>query len=225
MTVSLVEVRHGQCEPTVDSDFLFVIGSIRVHLSGSLETGLHVVAFKVKPVFGGHIFKQIVVRTAMVEDHVHYDFQPFGISFLSKFAELFVTAEAAVYLIIIGNGITVIRSFFHVIFLNRVEPYTGDSEVCYVIQMILYSFQVAAMTCERLITVYISFQHSGNDVVGGVAIGETVRHNEIKHVARIKTFYCRSIRPALFKLVRDFCLLFALFQDDVKVLWSSLRKV
>ena len=44
----------------------------------------------------------------MVEDHVHYYFQPFGIGFLSKFAELFVTAEAAVYLIIVGYGITVI---------------------------------------------------------------------------------------------------------------------
>ena len=122
-----------------------------------------------------------------------------------------------------------IRAFLHVIFLNRVKPYTGDSEVCYVIQMILYSFQIAAMTCERLITVYISFQHSGNDVVGRVAIGETVRHNEIKHVARIKTFYCRSIRPALFKLVRDFCLLFALLSaerltsaDDMRSPYNSI---
>ena len=78
------------------------------------------------------------------------------------------------------------------------------------------------MACERLVAIDISFQHSGNDVVGRITIGKTVRHDEIKYITRIETFNCRSIRSALFKLVGDFSLLLALCQDDVKVLWDSL---
>ena len=61
MAVALIEVRHGQSEPTVDGYFLFIIGGIRVHLSGSLKAGLHVVALEVEPVFGRHILEQVIV--------------------------------------------------------------------------------------------------------------------------------------------------------------------
>ena len=57
VTVSLVEVRHSQCEPTVNGQLFIIIGSIRVHLGGSFETGLHVVSLKVEPIFGRHVFE------------------------------------------------------------------------------------------------------------------------------------------------------------------------
>ena len=36
-------------------------------------------------------------------------------------------------MIVIGDGISMIRAFLHVIFLNRVKPYTRNSEVCNII--------------------------------------------------------------------------------------------
>ena len=57
VAVALVEVRHTLGEPAVYCYFLFIIGSVRVRLCGGLEGSLHVVAFEVEPVFGGHILE------------------------------------------------------------------------------------------------------------------------------------------------------------------------
>ena len=44
----------------------------------------------------------------MVEYHVHYYFHSFGVSGIYQFAELFVVTEAAVYLVVVGDGVTMV---------------------------------------------------------------------------------------------------------------------
>ena len=46
------------------------------------------------------------------------------------------------------------------------------------------------MTGERFVAVYVCFQHSGNYIIGGVAVGKAVRHNEIKYITGVEAFYC-----------------------------------
>ena len=59
----------------------------------------------------------------MVENHIHDYFHPFGMCLVYKVPEFFIIPKAAVCLIIISDGITVVRAFLHVILLNRIQPY------------------------------------------------------------------------------------------------------
>ena len=50
--------------------------------------------------------------------------------------------------------------------------------------MLLYPFEVAAMTGEGVVAVHSVFQHSGDDVVGSITVGEAVGHDKVYHVGR-----------------------------------------
>ena len=91
--------------------------------------------------------------------------------------------------------------------------------------MFLYSFEVAAMTGEGVVAVHSVFQHSGDDVVGSITVGEAVGHDEVEHVARVESFYLCGIRSPLFEFVGDDCLLLVLFQADVECLRGCFRGV
>jgi len=163
--------------------------------------------------------------STMIEDHIHDYFQPFTMRLLHQVPEFLVASETTVYLIIVGNGISMIGPFFHIIFLNRIEPYTRHSQIDNIIQMIFYSFQVTTMACKRIVAVYFSFQHSGNYIIRRITISKAVWHDEIKYVTGIETFHFGSRRSSLFKFVGDYSLLFTLFQDDFEFLWGCFRSI
>ena len=161
----------------------------------------------------------------MIEYHVHHHFHTFGVSRIYQFAEFFIVTEAAVYLIVIGDGIAMVWTFFHIIFLDRVDPDGSDTQIVQVIQMIFDTFQVTAMACKRFITVYFCFEHSRNNIVRRVTIGKTVRHNQIKYITGIESFYIRSIVSTLFNFVRDNSFFFTLFQSYIERLGSRFRQI
>ena len=129
------------------------------------------------------------MTTAMVEDHVHYHLQTFFVSFVYHAEEIFVGTITAVNLEIVGDGISMIRTFRHVVFLGRIQPDSGYTQIFQVIQMVFYTFQVTSMAAVLFLAVHLVFQHARYDVVVRIAVGETVRHDEIKHVTCIETFY------------------------------------
>lgn len=58
----------------------------------------------------------------MVEDHIHYDFNAPVVSFVYQRAIFFVGTETWVYFVIIGRGIAVVRTAFHIVLKYRGEP-------------------------------------------------------------------------------------------------------
>ena len=187
--------------------------------TGGFIRSLYIISSEIEPVFWRHILEQVVLAAAMIEFHT------FGVSRIYQFAEFFIVTEAAVYLIVIGDGIAMVWTFFHIIFLDRVEPDGSDTQIVQVIQMIFDTFQVTAMACKRFITVYFCFEHSRNNIVRRGTIGKTVRHNQIKYITGIESFYIRSIVSTLFNFVRDNSFFFTLFQSYIERLGSRFRQI
>ena len=61
-----------------------------------------------------------IMAAAMVENHVHDYFQALVVCFIDHTEKVFVGSVTAVYLEVISNSITVIRTFRHVVLLSRI---------------------------------------------------------------------------------------------------------
>lgn len=109
--ILLVEVGHGRYKPAVVHLVGIVLGSIRVYVRGQFEGGLHEVVFVVgvvEPIFGGHVLNPYMLYAAVVENHVHYDFDAACMGFFNQLLVFFVGTEARVYLVVVCGGIAVI---------------------------------------------------------------------------------------------------------------------
>ena len=179
MRVILVEVGHGGYEPTVIHLAEIVFRSIRVYVGSQFEGCLHKVIFMVgvvEPIFARHVFYPYMLYTAVVENHIHYDFNAACMRFFDELLILFIGAEAGIYFIIIGGGIAVVGTAGHVIFQYRSKPQGSYAQIGKVIKVLFDTCEVAAMTSIWVVAVYLIFCHACYLVVVRVAVGKTVGH-------------------------------------------------
>src|SRR6056300_624228 len=87
-----------------------------------------------------------------------------------------------IYTIMIRNGISMVTVAFHVVFQYGVDPKCRCAQTFNVVQPHLYALQVSAMTGVRLGTVHTTLAHAGNVVVGGIAVVESVRSNQVYQI-------------------------------------------
>ena len=191
VAVALVQVRHSLCEPSVHSNLVFIFRCVDILHAGCLIRGTHVFRLEVEPVLRRLVAEKEVVAAAVVENHVHHHFQSLLVCFFHQLTELFIAAIAAVHLEIVGDGITVIRAFRHVVFLCRVQPDGGYAQIFQIVQMVLDTLQIATVTAVLFVAVHLVFQHPRHNVVVRIAVGEAVGHDEVEHVAGIETFHFR----------------------------------
>ena len=147
-----------------------------------LVGSLHKVVLEVRmvePVLWRHVLDPGMFYSAMIEDHVHHDLNAPVVGFRYQWAIFLVSAETWVYLVIIGCCISVIWAAFHIIFEYRGEPECGHSQVGKIVQILFDTGQVASVTCVRVVAVHFIFGHAFYPVVIRIAIGETVRHQQI----------------------------------------------
>ena len=139
--------------------------------------------------------------------------------------ELLVRAEAAVNLVVIRDGVAVVRTAGHVVLLRGVEPDGGHAQVGDVVQVLFDALQVAAVAGILLGAVHLGLQHPLDHVVRRVTVGEAVGHDEVEHVLGRETLYVLAAACALLQGVRHGGGLLALLQDDVKGLRCGLGEV
>ena len=135
MWIALVQVGHAGYEPSIDCLAHVHFSGIGVHHGSELVGGLQVSTLgwfgavgisgkachrvasallfrkpfgRVQPVFRRQVTDPRVLETAMVEYHVHNDFQTLLVGFADKAAVVVVGAEARVNTIVVGSGIAVI---------------------------------------------------------------------------------------------------------------------
>ena len=193
--------------------------------AGGLVRSAHIVRLEVEPVGRWLVAEDEVVASAVVENHVHYHLHALGLSLFHQLAELFVATVATVHLEIVGDGIAVVRSARHVVFLNRVQPDGRYAQVFQIVQMVFNPLEVTSMTTELLVAVHLVFLHTRYDVVGRIAVGKAVGHDEVEHIAGIEALHFRGVWTALLELVRHDGFFPALLQDDVEGLRSCFRQV
>ena len=87
-----------------------------------------------------------------------------------------VEIDGAVAVIILSSAI----------FDDGREPHSGDAEIFQISEMILHAAQIAAVPSARLGAIVGAGKFRGF-IVGGIAVGETVGHDEIEDVVEGET--------------------------------------
>ena len=122
MAVTLVKIRHYRSKPPVSSNLLFECTGVNIHYAGRFKRSLNVIRAVIKPIFRRFVSKQVVFTSAMIKNHIHHYFQILFMCFLYQCTEIFITSKPSVNLIIVCNGISMIGTTFHIIFLSRIQP-------------------------------------------------------------------------------------------------------
>ena len=173
----LVEIGHRGHEPTLGCLLEVDLRGIWIHDRGEFVAGLQIFALcgfrtigiggeachgvtatgifiqplrSVQPVFGGHILCPGMLKTAMVENHVHDNLQSFRMSLVAETLVVIVRAETGIHLIIIGGGIAVIGGetvlcVGRVILEYRCKPEGSYAELLEVIEVFADAIKVTTM--------------------------------------------------------------------------------
>ena len=151
----LVEVGHGRHEPTLGRLLEVDLRGIGIHDRGEFVTGLQVLALcgfravgiggkachrvtaagiliqpvgGIQPILGRHVLCPGMLKTAMVEDHVHDNLQSFRMGLVAETLVVLVRTEAGIHLVIIGGGIAMIGGEAVVCVRGVVLKYGGKPE-------------------------------------------------------------------------------------------------
>ena len=87
---------------------------------------------EVEPILGRQVLEEEVVHSAMVEHQVHHHLDAAFVAILHQLAIILIAAQSRVNLIVVGDGIAVIRTP-HIVFLHRRRPDGGDAQFVKVI--------------------------------------------------------------------------------------------
>ncbi|MPM95738.1 hypothetical protein SDC9_142893 [bioreactor metagenome] len=166
-----------------------------------------------------------MIAPAVIENHIHHHFHSFVVCIADELGVLIVGTEPRVNLVVIGSGVTVVRSAFHIVFQHRIEPDSGDAQIRQIIQSVGNTFQVASVTGVGVVAVHLIRHPHGDMVVVGIAVGKPVGHNQVQHVRRIETFHLPSFGIAWFQFVVVRYFLLSVRKNNIKLLRSALRNI
>ena len=84
-------------------------------------------------------------QPAVIKNHIHHHLDAFVVTFGNKRAILLVGAIARVYAVVVGGVIAVIGATGHIVFEHGSEPHCRHAEVVEIVEVVLYTFEVATM--------------------------------------------------------------------------------
>ena len=141
---------------------------------------------EIEPVLLRHVGEERVEAAAVVEHQVFDDLDASLVSLADEIAVILIRAEPRVHIIIIGDGISVIRLHFHVVLEHWCGPDGRDAELSKIVEAVGHAFQVAAMPGHRYVAVADRLTHAFHYVVLPRAVGETVGHEQVNHVGCVE---------------------------------------
>ena len=212
--IALVEVGHLAREPSVRGNEAVGGGGVGVDEGAELVVGLEVLAVVVEPVVGGEVAEEEVLRAAVVEDEVHDELDAVTVAVVDVLTEQLVSAEARVYLVVVGDGVSVVAAVGHVVDLDGCGPYGSDAEILEVVELLVHAGDIATVASEWLVAAYLLVFEAEAVVVGGVAIGETVGHEEVEDVGGVEI--AEALGGALAEFVGDVEHLLAVAEVNVE---------
>ena len=186
--IMLVQVGHRLHKPSHIHNIFIVSRNVRIEMRRQPIRSLYISVRKVEPIFRRTVEKPYMFTPAVVEDHVHYHFHISFVTFFNQPFVIFIRSEARIYFVVIRRSVSVIRSSRHVVLQYRIQPDSCHSQILYIIQMLLYTLQVASMTGIGIIAIYRSRKpHGRYYICFRVFIGKSVGHDQIQHVRSVKS--------------------------------------
>ena len=177
MGVVLVQVRHRGHEPSFDSLLQVHLRGIGIHYRSQLIRclqigtlcGLRAVAVgseachrvatalflrepigSVQPILRRHVLSPRMLKTTVIEDHVHHDLQSLLVGLVAEQFVVLVRAEARIHLVVVCRGVAVISGkavlrVWRVVLQHGREPQGRHAELFEVVQVLTDAVQIAAM--------------------------------------------------------------------------------
>ena len=156
-----------------------------------------------------------MLYAAVVENHVHYDFDAACMGFFNQLLVFFVGTEAWVYLVVIRGGIAVIGTAGHVVFQYRSKPEGCDAEVGEVVEVLFDAGKVTAVAGIGIVAVYLVLGHACNLVVVRIAVGKAVGHQQVQRVGSVETFVFATFLAAGLQFIFLYEFLFPFSKGEV----------
>ena len=184
--ILMIEVGHGLHKPSVGSVFVAGLSGVWVIYGCCAIRCRHKLAIIVEPIVARTVGKQEVLAAAMVKHNVKYVFNAFGVCCLNETLGFVHRAVARIGFIEIGDGIAMKRLLWHIVFQYRSGPNSCHTKVAQIVETLFQTCQVATVTCFLSLWVAALLLHAGYAIVFRVAVGKTVGHQQIHHIARIE---------------------------------------
>ena len=139
-----------------------------------------IVGGSVEPIRRGRIGDPRMQGTDVIGDDIEKDFH---VQFVRRSHQILIVLQSAEMGIdgIEIDGAVAVVILSGAIFDDRREPHSGDAEIFQVSEMILHAAQIAAVPRARFGAVMRAGKFR-RFIVGGIAVGETVGHDEIEDV-------------------------------------------
>ena len=115
-----------------------------------------------------------------VHDHFHVALAHFG----DQVYIFFVAAKPRIDFVIVGDRIAMETFFGLVVGLNGVEPQCCDAQFFEIVEFAFHARQIAAMSGFQSAAIHTNPVLHIGVVVIGLAIGESVRKNEVGDIVR-----------------------------------------
>ncbi len=160
-----------------------------------------------------------MLKSTVVEDHVHYHFQPLGVCLIYQTAILIVSAKSWVHTIVVGCGIAMIGIVVHahrrVVLEHWCEPQCRHTQLGEVVQVLTDALQVATVAHAGMRAVAPVAAHALDHIVARVAIGKAVGHEHVEHIGVGEAVTLRSLLLAGFECILHCLLLLALLELEL----------
>ena len=191
MRIALVEVGHRIHEPAVGE-----AGAIRRCRVRILDGGAAVVGGREGPaVVDPVLFRQVahppMGGADVVEHHVHDQADPARPRLARQRTVVVVAAEARVDAIQVADRVAVVGVRRLVVLQQGRGPQLGETHAGDVVQVPTDAGDVAAVAAVRVRAVG-GFLEAGDAVVGRIAVGEAIRHQQVNRIARIEAAALRG---------------------------------
>ena len=105
----------------------------------------------VQPILCRHVLSPGMLKTTVVEDHVHHDFQSFLVGLVAESLIVLVRAKARIHLVVVRRGVAVIGRkavlrVWRVVLQHRRKPEGCHTQLLEIVQVLTDTVQIATMS-------------------------------------------------------------------------------
>ena len=179
--IVLVEIGHARHEPAVVELSPVDLRAVGVDAERLGMGRPHVAVPLVHPVVHRGIIHPPVMQPAVIDDHVHDQPDALFASDPGQFPQVFIAALARVHPVEIRGGIAVVGEFRHRVLKHGIQPDCGEAESGDVVEPIDDAPEIAAVAPPWQAPVQ-DVSHAFDLVVFGIAVGESVRRDQVNRI-------------------------------------------
>lgn len=135
---------------------------------------LYMISFGVRPIFKERVFRGVVFTTAVIRGRIRGGFRSFTIYLFCRLTRFFVTAWSTICLVVVNGNVTVVKSFFRIVFLCKIRPSYHGSRIKRVVRVVFGAYRITPIANRQVIAICLYFRRFQCSVIQKVSINRTI---------------------------------------------------